>query len=325
MTGRLLEIAGLDLRFRTFEGPAHVLRGIDLGLDAGERVGLVGESGCGKSVLLRSILGLHDARRSRLSGSIRFEGQELAGQPERTLRRLRGDRITMIFQDPGAALNPVFTIGDQLADVVLQHGRAPSRRQADVMLRAALRAVAIDEPDRVLQSYPFQLSGGMNQRVMITMALVNAPRLILADEPGTALDVSVQEQTLWLMRRLTEASGTAVLMITHNLGVVREFAQRVAVMYAGTIVEEAPCDALFATPRHPYTRALLTAVPRLTGSALPAPIPGGMPDYVQPPPGCRFAPRCPQASAACAVPPEMVDLGAGHRVACVLYSEARAA
>jgi peptide/nickel transport system ATP-binding protein len=316
----LLEIGGLDLRFRGFEGSAHVLRGIEFGLEAGERVGLVGESGCGKSVLLRSILGLHDRRRSALSGSIRFEGEELVGRGERAMRGLRGKRITMIFQDPSAALNPVFTIGDQLADVVLQHGTAPDRRAADALLREALRAVSIDEPDRVLASYPFQLSGGMNQRVMITMALVNAPRLILADEPGTALDVSVQEQTLRLMRQLTEASGTAVLMITHNLGVVREFAQRVAVMYAGTIVEEAPCDALFAAPRHPYTRALLDAVPRMTGGALPAPIAGAMPDYLQPPPGCRFAPRCPHARPACDAPPPVVTVDPGHHVACVLYA-----
>ncbi len=314
----LLDITGLDLRFRGFEGVGHVLRGIDLRLQPGERVGLVGESGCGKSVLARSILGLLDRRRSKLTGSIRFEGQELIGWPDRALRQLRGSRITMIFQDPSAALNPVFTIGDQLADVVLEHGRAPTRAAADTLLREALRSVSIDQPDRVLASYPFQLSGGMNQRVMITMAMVNTPRLVLADEPGTALDVSVQEQTLWLMRRLTEASHTAVLMISHNLGVIREFAQRVAVMYAGTIVEEAPVAALFAGPRHPYTRALFAAVPRITGGALPTPIPGGMPDYVRPPPGCRFAPRCPHAVTACDVPPPIATVGEGHRVACIL-------
>ena len=320
MSAALLEIADLHLRFQVFEGLSHVLRGVTLAVAAGERVGLVGESGCGKSVLLRVILGLLDRRGRRIDGSIRFEGGELAGAAERQMRGIRGSRISMIFQDPASALNPVFTVGDQLVDIMLHHGAARDVAAARAKAAAALRQVMIEEPERVLASYPFQLSGGMNQRVMITMALINRPALVLADEPGTALDVTVQEQTLRLMRRLTEDAGTAVLLVTHNLGVVREFAERVYVMYAGTIVEQAPAAALFAAPRHPYTRALLAAVPRLTGEALPVPIAGMVPDFTAPPPGCRFAPRCAHATAACAVPPAPVQVAPDHIVSCTMYA-----
>jgi peptide/nickel transport system ATP-binding protein len=320
MTEPLLEIANLHLRFRVFEGLSHVLRAVALSIMPGERVGLVGESGCGKTVLLRVILGLLDRRTRQLDGSIRFAGSELIAAPERQMRGIRGRRISMIFQDPATALNPVFTVGDQLVDITLQHGAAPNGAAARALAGEALRQVLIDDPERVLASYPFQLSGGMNQRVMITMALINRPLLVLADEPGTALDVTVQEQTLRLMHRLTEGAGTAVLLVTHNLGVVREFAERVYVMYAGTIVEQAPAAALFEEPLHPYTRALLAAVPRLTGEALPAPIAGMVPDFMAPPPGCRFAPRCQHASAACATPPAPVQVAPDHYVACTMYS-----
>ncbi len=320
MTAPLLDITDLHLRFRVFEGVSHVLRDVALHMQPGERVGLVGESGCGKSVLLRAILGLLDKRAARLEGSIRFVDDDLVAASERQMRGIRGRRISMIFQDPASALNPVFTVGDQLVDIMLQHGAAPNAAAARTQAAQALRQVLIDDPERVLASYPFQLSGGMNQRVMITMALINRPLLVLADEPGTALDVTVQEQTLRLMRRLTEGAGTAVLLVTHNLGVVREFAERVYVMYAGTIVEQAPAAALFAAPLHPYTRALLAAVPRLTGEALPVPIAGMVPDFLSAPPGCRFAPRCPHATAACETPPPPVQVAPDHIVACTLYS-----
>ena len=225
----------------------------------------------------------------------------------------------MIFQDPVAALNPVFTIEDQLRAVIRRGKRAVSRSQAFKIARDGLLAAAINDPERVLASYPFQLSGGLNQRVMIAMALINQPSLVLADEPGTALDVTVQAQTLALMQDLTEAAGAAVLLITHNLGVVRNFAQRVYVMYAGRIVEQAPVRTLFSSPLHPYTQALFAAVPRLTGEALPQGIEGFVPDYRHPPPGCRFQPRCPKASNDCLRPPPRIEVSPGHEVACVLY------
>jgi peptide/nickel transport system ATP-binding protein len=325
MTAPVLDIRNLDLSFDMFEGRSHVLRQVALTVGAGQRVALVGESGCGKSVLLRAILGLLDRRKRVMTGEIRFDGTDLVRERESGLRAVRGGRISMIFQDPSSSLNPVFTIADQLTEVILRHGTAKTTQAALALATSALRLVAIDEPERVLASYPFQLSGGMNQRVMITMALINRPRLVLADEPGTALDVTVQEQTLRLMRRLTTDIGAAVLMVTHNLGVVREFAEHVYVMYAGTIVEHGPVDELLGSPRHPYTAALLAAVPRLDGHSLPRPIAGTVPNFLSPPPGCRFRPRCPHARPACDAPPPMLTVAAGHEVACVLHAEKVAA
>lgn len=317
----LLRIENLHLRFRLFEGQAHVLNGVNLEVRRGERVALVGESGCGKSVTLRIILGLLQQRNAEISGSVRFHQTELLRLPEKKLREIRGRRISMIFQDPMAALNPTFTIADQLTTVILRGARAKTRRQAYEIARTALQQVAISDPDRVLQAYPHQLSGGLNQRILIVMALVNKPELVLADEPGTALDVTVQEQTLRLMKRLTRDTGAAVLLITHNLGVVREFADRVYVMYAGSIVEEASTRILFQNPKHPYTQALLASVPRLTGKQLPKGIDGIVPDYTAPPSGCRFHPRCPYARAECKSTPPLIEFESGHRVACVLYRE----
>ena len=225
----------------------------------------------------------------------------------------------MVFQDPGAALNPVFTVGDQLVTAIRRGDPGTSQAEAHKRAAEALRHVHIVDSERVLASYPFQLSGGLNQRILITMALVNRPRVVVADEPGSALDVTVQEQTLHLMEALTDEVGAAVLLITHNLGVVRRFAQRVYVMYSGTIVEEAETAKLFEAPRHPYTAALLAAVPRLTGAGLPQPIPGHVPDYTNPPVGCRFRPRCPHARDACSDPP-FAEPMPGHRVRCVLGS-----
>jgi peptide/nickel transport system ATP-binding protein len=318
----LLDVDGLALTLDGLDGSAHILNGVRLAVAAGERVALVGESGCGKTLTARLIMGLFQARGARVSGRITFDGDDLLRLGARGWDRLRGRRIAMIFQDPVAALNPVFTVEDQLAAVIRRGDRVGRREAARAIAREALAAVAISDPDRVLDSYPFQLSGGLNQRVMIAMALVNRPALVLADEPGTALDVTVQAQTLALMSELTRAAGAAVLLITHNLGVVRSFAQRVYVMYAGSIVEEAPVAELFAAPRHPYTRALFAAVPRLTGDELPVGIEGSVPDYRDPPPGCRFHPRCPEARAECRRPPPVVAVGPGHRVACVLHRSA---
>ncbi|MDE0050341.1 MAG: ABC transporter ATP-binding protein [Rhodospirillales bacterium] len=321
----LLEIRDLHMRFSLFEGLSHVLNGISLSIEKGERVAIVGESGCGKSVTVRAILGLLQQRNVAIEGSIRFHETELLGMAEREWRGIRGSRISMIFQDPMASLNPTFKVRDQLLKVIRRGGRAGSAREAYEIACAGLRRVAIVDPDRILAAYPFQLSGGLAQRVMITMALVNRPELVLADEPGSALDVTVQEQTLRLMHELTQDAGAAVLLITHNLGVVREFAQRVYVMYAGTIVEEADVETLFREPAHPYTRALLEAVPKLTGAGLPRPIEGMVPDYTAAPSGCRFHPRCAFAEDACSSAPPVVELGSGHRVACVLPAKGRVA
>ncbi|MCC5975982.1 MAG: ABC transporter ATP-binding protein [Rubellimicrobium sp.] len=266
----LLDIADLRLSFRLWSGTVEVLHGISLSIAKGERVALVGESGSGKSVTARIVLGLiQELKGATVSGRIRFDGQDLGRLSPRARHALRGTEMSMIFQDPTSSLNPVFPILRQFREVLAR--RTPRISEAEARARAteALREVAIHEADRVLASYPFQLSGGMNQRVMIAMALANRPKLLIADEPGTALDVTVQAQTLDLMRKLVADHGTAVLFISHNLGVVREFADRTYVIYRGRIVEQGPTAAVFADPRHAYTRALLAAQPRLTGGALP--------------------------------------------------------
>ena len=266
----VLDIRDLRLGFRSHAGVTEVLHGISLSIAPSERVALVGESGSGKSVTARIVLGLLQSLRSaRISGTVAFEGRDLERLPANERRRLRGTRMTMIFQDPTSSLNPVYRIGGQFHEVLKR--AAPAIEGAAARERAAriLSEVSIDDPERVLDSYPFQLSGGMNQRVMIAMALANEPSLLIADEPGTALDVTVQAQTLNLMRELVETHRTAVLFISHNLGVVREFADRVYVIYRGRIVEEGPTGAIFGDPCHAYTRALMAAVPRITGGGLP--------------------------------------------------------
>jgi peptide/nickel transport system ATP-binding protein len=318
----LLAIRELTLNIALHDSVARILNGVNLVVHRGERVALVGESACGKSLTARAVMGLSNARGVSMGGAIELAGRDVLGLSETEWRALRGRRLTMIFQDPLAALNPVFSIADQLTTVIMRGGGVRSRKKALAIARAALSSVGIVDPDRVLASFPFQLSGGLNQRVVISMALVNRPDLVLADEPGTALDVTVQAQTLALMRTLTEENGAAVLLISHNLGVVRKFAQRVYVMYAGSIVEEADVASLFAAPKHPYTAALFAAVPRLTGEGRPEGIPGGVPDYRNPPSGCRFHPRCPKARPDCLRPPPVVEVTPGHRVACVLYGSA---
>ena len=307
MTQPLLRIDRLNVGFRMFEGTSSVLLDVALTIHSGERVALVGESGCGKSVLLRAILGLFDHRRTNMSGEITFGARRIDRMSERDYATIRGASISMIFQDPSTALNPVFTVGAQLIDIILTHGTAKTERDAIALASNMLRRVYIDDPARVLSSYPFQLSGGMNQRVMITMALVNKPKLVLADEPGTALDVTVQEQTLQLMRELCSDANAAVLLVSHNLGVVRTFAERIYVMYAGVIVEHASTDELFRNPLHPYTQALFAAVPRLSGEtsqsyrrhgARPNPSPRWMPFPSALPTRNRTLPRAAAVSSS---------------------------
>ena len=322
----LIEVAGLRTVFRTEDGIINAVDGIDFHIDKGEFLGLVGESGCGKSVTSLSIMGLLPKPMGFLEpGSrISFGGLDLATADERTMRDIRGNRISMIFQEPMTSLNPVFKIGDQLAEVFTLHEGADRKGAWDSAVRM-LKLVGISRPEKVVHEYPHALSGGMRQRVMIAMALACKPELLIADEPTTALDVTIQAQILELMKDLRKEFESAVLLITHNLAVVAETCDRVIVMYAGRIVEEADVVSLFESPRHPYTIGLLHSIPSLSADRerLQS-IPGIVPNPLCPPPGCRFSPRCDRAMPVCRErQPEPTDLGGGRRVACHLYGEGR--
>jgi peptide/nickel transport system ATP-binding protein len=320
----LIDVKGLKTVFRTEDGLINAVDGIDFSVRKGEFLGLVGESGCGKSVTSLSIMGLLPKPMGSLGpGSrIEFGGLDLATADERTMRDIRGNRISMIFQEPMTSLNPVFRIGDQLAESFMIHERTGKAEAWDEAVRM-LKLVGISRPERVAQEYPHALSGGMRQRVMIAMALACKPELLIADEPTTALDVTIQAQILELMKELRKEFETAVLLITHNLAVVAETCDRVIVMYAGKIVEEAEVVSLFEDPRHPYTIGLLGSIPSLSAerSRLQS-IPGVVPNPLSPPPGCRFSPRCGRAMPICReAEPGMTDLGQGRRVSCHLYAK----
>jgi len=296
----LVEIEGLKVTFRGDRGRAtHAVDGVDLSIARGATLGLVGESGCGKSVTALAIMGLLPKNVADVSGAVRFDGIDLIGLPDAEIRDLRGDRLAMIFQEPMTSLNPSLTVGEQIIEALVRH-RGLSRAQAHRQAGELLRRVHIPSPQQRLDEYPHRLSGGMRQRVMIAMALACDPQLLIADEPTTALDVTIQAQILDLLRELKGASGAAIILITHDLGVVAEICDEVAVMYAGEVVEHAAVDALFERPAHPYTVGLLGSIPRLDRrSAELAAIDGMVPDMATPPPGCRFAPRCPFADARC--------------------------
>lgn len=270
MSEPILKIEDLKLGFKSWSGINEVLHGISLHIRQGERVALVGESGSGKSVTARLVLGmLQELKNTSVSGNILFEGQDINTMPTKTCHAMRGTKMSMIFQDPTSSLNPTYPISVQFTEVLRRKDPAITKQRAREVAIAALMDVHINNPERVYDSYAFQLSGGMNQRVMIAMALINDPTLLLADEPGTALDVTVQAKTLKLMSNLVEKNNTAVLFISHNLGVVREFADRVYVIYKGNLVEQGSTEVLFEDPRHPYTQALMSAVPRITGGGIP--------------------------------------------------------
>jgi peptide/nickel transport system ATP-binding protein len=315
----LIEIEGLRVRFHGDDGrTTHAVDGVDLSVAHGATLGLVGESGCGKSVTSLAIMGLLPKRTAEVSGAIRFDGFDLLNVSDQTLRDLRGNRLAMIFQEPMTSLNPSFTIGDQIVETILRH-RGGSRRSARERAIELLRRVHIPSPERRIDEYPHKLSGGMRQRVMIAMALACDPRLLIADEPTTALDVTLQAQILDLMRELRAESHAAIILITHDLGVVAEVCDEVAVMYAGEIVERAGVDELFASPQHPYTVGLLGSIPRLdrTTSHL-ATIEGMVPNMTQPPSGCRFAARCPFVSDICLqAPPPLIEISPGHASRCL--------
>jgi oligopeptide/dipeptide ABC transporter ATP-binding protein len=334
----LLDVRDLHVHFHTFEGTARVLDGITFSLDEGDTLGLVGESGCGKSVTAQAIIGLLPRPPAEVvRGEIRFAGENLLTKTAAEMRALRGTRISMAFQDPMTYLNPVFSIGEQLTDVILAHGGSGPRGAAELLLARArggaemaearriavelLQQVNIPSPAERLDAYPHEFSGGMRQRVLLAMALAGSPRLLLADEPTTALDVTIQAQILRLLRRLVETQRISILLISHDLGVIRRLCRRVAVMYAGTIVESAEIGQLFRSPLHPYTQGLLRSIPRniRRQQALEG-IPGSIPNLVAPPAGCRFHPRCARALAACReVAPTPTEVETGHAVRCHLY------
>ncbi len=330
MTGApILEIQDLALEFDTFDGVYKALDGVSITLDRGESLGIVGETGCGKSVTAKSILGLVPSPPGHVRhGRILFEGEDLLAAGEARIRNIRGIDIAMIFQDPMTYLNPVFTIGQQLSDVIRAHQRLlPARRR---MSAAQIRAYTLEmldrvhlpNPERQYGSYPHQLSGGMRQRVLIAQALSGRPKILIADEPTTALDVTIQAQILDLIRELVGTFGLSVILITHDLGVVATLCNRIVVMYAGQVVEDASVGDLFGNPRHPYTRGLLNAVPhpglpasRLTGIA------GSLPNLLDPPSGCRFQTRCSRATEACHRKPPLTAIACDHKVACWHHDE----
>ena len=297
--------------------------GVDLHIDRGETVGVVGESGCGKTVTARSVLKLIDMPPGRFeAGQILWQGRDLIPLDQDEMNQIRAREIAIIFQEPMTSLNPVYTVGDQIAEVIALHQKL-SPKQAMAGAAEMLRLVNIPNPQRRVHDYPHQFSGGMRQRVMIAMALSCQPKLLIADEPTTALDVTIQAQILELMHEMKDKFGMAIMLITHAMGVVAETCQRVTVMYAGKVVEEAPVEALFGDPRHPYTQGLIRSIPRIdravSRQARLESIQGTVPSLLNPPPGCRFAARCKYAMDICTqgIPP-LKEVAPGHRVACVL-------
>jgi peptide/nickel transport system ATP-binding protein len=323
MGAPLLEIRGLKTHFATDDGMVQAVDGVSLRVDRGETLGVVGESGCGKTVTALSVLKLIAMPPGRIvDGQILWQGRDLVPLRGRELDAIRAKEIAIVFQEPMTSLNPVYTVGEQIAEVLRRH-EGLRRRAAHEKTVEMLRLVQIPNAERRVNDYPHQFSGGMRQRVMIAMALSCSPKLLIADEPTTALDVTIQAQILELLQDLKSRLGMAVMLITHAMGVVAETAQRVVVMYAGKVVEEAPVRQLFGRPLHPYTRGLIRSMPRIDRAAtrktrLEA-IAGVVPNLLAPPPGCRFAPRCRYAAAVCreAVPP-LREIEAGHKVACVL-------
>ena len=320
----LLSVRDLRLSFRTFDGSYQALDRISFDLMPGESLGIVGETGCGKSVTARAILGLLPSPPAEiLGGEIWFNGSNLLEANQKDLRNIRGNEISMIFQDPMTFLNPVFTIGYQLIDVIIAHNKNSrvakkiTRSQAYDVALSILEKVQLPNPHRQMDCYPHQLSGGMRQRVLIAMALCGRPKLLIADEPTTALDVTIQAQILDLIAELRKDLGLSVVLITHDLGVVASVCDRVLVMYAGQVVEDASVKALFTKPGHPYTRGLLKAVPDpLCPSKKLEGIPGNLPNLLNPPPGCRFEPRCGLANEACQKTPVLDLIDQNQQVAC---------
>jgi peptide/nickel transport system ATP-binding protein len=323
MANHLLDIRGLKTHFATDDGWLHAVDGVDITIDQGETVAVVGESGCGKTVTALTVLKLLPMPPGKIvAGQVLYQGRDLVPLDADAMRSIRAKEIAIVFQEPMTSLNPVYTVGEQIAEVVRLH-EGLSRKAAMERAVEMLRLVHIPTPEQRVHDYPHQFSGGMRQRVMIAMALSCRPKLLIADEPTTALDVTIQAQILELLNELKAKFGMALMLITHAMGVVAETAQRVVVMYAGKVIEEAPVGELFAHPRHPYTQGLIRSIPRIDTAATQKPrleaIAGVVPKLIAPAEGCRFAPRCKFAKEICtAATPELREVAPGHKVACVL-------
>lgn len=332
----LLTVQDLHVGFESFDGFADVVDGVNLSVGKGEVVTVAGETGCGKSVTMKGILRLLSEPPARVNGDIVFDGTNIRDLSQKQFDQLKGQRMSLIFQDPMSSLNPTFTIGEQLIDTAQFGGRSDTgvleyvrqkhlsndREEARERAIEMLHEVQMPDPENVMESYPTQLSGGMRQRVLIAQALLNEPDLLIADEIGTALDVTIHDQILDLLKDLIADHDLSVLMITHNLGVARQATDRIYVMYGGRIVETAPTQELFDDPKHPYTQGLIASIPRLTGEAMAEGIDGSIPEYLNPPIGCRFHPRCPYAHERCrGTRPTMYRTGERSGVECVLYDE----
>ena len=316
----VVRVKDLKLWFDNDFGSTQILNGIDFNIYKGETLGIVGESGCGKSMTSFSIMRLLRTPPARIKGEICFKDENLLKLPEKKMRKIRGKSISMIFQEPMTSLNPLFTIGDQMCETYMLH-QGLSRKEAEKKAIEMLRMVRVALPEQRIKEYPHQLSGGMRQRVMIAMALACRPELLIADEPTTALDVTIQAQVLQLMRDLQAELGTAIMFITHDLGVINEMCDRVLVLYCGEVMEEAPVKELFAKPLHPYTEGLLSTLPKFGQAGKLNTIPGSVPPAGHFPAGCVFAPRCKYATEAChTCKPELYDMGDGHKARCHRYA-----
>ena len=325
MPDTLLDIRNLHVGFRIFEGHLRVLNGVELDVGEGERVGLVGETGCGKTTTVKSILRVLPMPPARITdGEIIYRGRDVLKMGRRQMQALRRHELTAIFQDPLQSLNPVFTIGTQLRDIVgdsaIGQGKRLKRRVVEARCIEALRQTGMPDAERIMTNYPIQLSGGMRQRVCIAEALSTNARLLLADEPTTNLDVTIQDQILRKLDELVDERNASVVMITHSMGVVRDLTQRLNIMYAGSIVEAGRTKDLLENPKHPYTQGLMASVPKLTGEGISEGIPGRIPNYTEPPSGCRFHPRCTHRMDICeSESPPLFSVLEDHRAACYLY------
>ncbi len=324
-----LDITDLQVHFRVYEGVSRVLDGISLHVRKGERVGVAGETGCGKSITMKMVMGMIKVPPAIVpSGKILLNGKNVLKMSDSQMRKLKGREVSMVFQDPMNALNPVFPIKEQLFDVIRFAGKTKkeskeiSKERLKEIAVQSLKEVKLPDPERILGSYPLELSGGMRQRILIAMALVNKPNFLIADEPGTALDVTIQAQILDLLKDLVRDRGISILLITHNLGIIQTTTERVYIMYGGQIAETAPTSELFKNPLHPYTKGLLASIPRLTGGEIAEGISGTVPDYTEAPSGCRFHPRCPHVMDVCKKQkPSFTEVGKDHFVGCYLYTK----